>query len=326
MAGGRRKGGSGTGRLLLVGLLMLGLGTGLGWFLSQRETSAPAPVPGKKGPKVPPRAPQAPRAEEPPAADRGNREPEVEKPLPKVAEKPESGTERRPRPEPPAKVLPRMAVVIDDLGYAPPELVTRLCAQPVPLSLAVLPFLPNTRRSAEIGAEKGKEILLHLPLEPQGYPGPSKDPGPGAIFFHMKEAEVRLKVRQAMLEIPGRKGVNNHMGSRMTPDRTRMGWVLEEVKTRGYFFLDSRTEKDSVAWDVAKGLGMRSVQRKVFLDDSKDFGEMRKQWDRALELARKDGEVVIIGHIYPETVAALEKLVPASQDRVRFVFVGDLAR
>ena len=73
-------------------------------------------------------------------------------------------------------------------------------------------------------------------------------------------------------------------------------------------------------------LGIPAVQRKVFLDDDKAFPEMEKQWDRALKLAEKEGSVLIIGHIYPETVEALEKLVPRSKGQVRFVKAGDLAK
>jgi hypothetical protein len=130
----------------------------------------------------------------------------------------------------------------------------------------------------------------------------------------------------ALDEIPHRTGVNNHMGSRITPDRTRMGWVLQEVKARKCFFVDSRTEKDSVAFGVAEQLGIPAVERRVFLDDDKAFPEMEKQWERALKLAEKDGSVLIIGHIYPETVEALEKLVPRSKAQVRFVKAGELAR
>ncbi len=168
--------------------------------------------------------------------------------------------------------------------------------------------------------------MLHLPMEPIGYPGPGRDPGPNAILFNLPEPEVRRRVRLALDDIPHRVGVNNHMGSRITPDRTRMAWVLQEIKARKHFFVDSRTEKDSVAYDVAEQLGIPAVQRRVFLDDDKAFPEMEKQWERALKLAEKEGFVLIIGHIYPETVEALEKLVPRAKGQVRFVTAGQLVR
>jgi polysaccharide deacetylase 2 family uncharacterized protein YibQ len=285
---------------------MLALGLGAGLVLGQQGC-------GRR--EAPPTKRDAAPGPEPRKSDRKPAEPKAK---PQEAARPQS-----PEPE---RALPRFALVIDDLGYMQPELVTRLCSLPVAFSVAVLPFQEHTRESADIAHRLGKEVMLHLPMEPLGYPGPGRDPGPNAILYNLPEPEVRRRVKMALDDIPHRAGVNNHMGSRITPDRLRMGWVLQEVKARKLFFVDSRTEKDSVAYDAAEQLGIPAVQRKVFLDDDKAFAEMEKQWERALRLAEKDGSVLIIGHIYPETVEALEKLVPRSRSQVRFVTAGQLAR
>ena len=301
-----------TSTLALVGwaVLMLALGLGAGLMMGQQGC-------GKR---------EAPAKREAPGPE--PKKPELKKPEKKQAEPRAKPTAEaaRPQRQEPASPLSRLALVIDDLGYVPPELVTRLCSLPVPFSVAVLPYQEHTRESAEIAHRLGKEVMLHLPMEPIGYPGPGRDPGPNAILFNLPEPEIRHRVRLALDEIPHRVGVNNHMGSRITPDRLRMGWVLQEIKVRKYFFVDSRTEKDSVAYDVAEELGIPSVQRRVFLDDDKAFPAMEKQWERALKLAEKEGFVLIIGHIYPETVEALEKLVPRTKGQVRFVTAGQLVK
>jgi len=324
MAPRKRGGGTSTPKVLALGASMLLVGLGLGLLFSSHgcdrkrdrerdEFMRPEP----KRPAHPPKALPTPK---PPESA-----PEVKEPtLPK---EPEPEPEQPKQPEPPkASKLPAFALIIDDLGYAKPELVTRLCAQPFAFAVAVLPFQEFSRQSGEIAHAKGKEVMLHLPMEPIGFPGPGKNPGPGAVLYSQSEAEVRAAVRKALAEVPHHRGVNNHMGSRITPDRMRMGWVLEEIRRSGCFFVDSRTEKDTVALAVAQGLHVPTIQRKVFLDDDKSFTEMAKQWERAIAIARKEGQVVIIGHIYPETVEALEKLVPRSKDRVRFVKVGELAQ
>lgn len=310
-----------TPRLAIWAVAMFLLGLGLGTLftsqgcrkkgqLPEAEERAPA-KPAAKGAAKLPRSAQPLEAPQGPAA-------------PKVLPPAEPHAVAKAAPQTPA--LPRIALVIDDLGYAVPELVTRLCAQPIAFSVAVLPFQEYTRTSAELAHERGKEVLLHLPMEPVGYPGPGKDPGPQAIFYDLPEAEIRARVRKALFDIPFRKGVNNHMGSRITPDRLRMTWILEEIRARHCFFVDSRTEKDSVAFAVAQALAIPTIERKVFLDDDKRFPEIQKQWDRALALAQKDGQALIIGHIYPETVEALEKLIPTAHGKVTFVFAGDLVK
>jgi len=304
-----------TPKLVLWAAAMFLAGIGLGALLTFR---------GCRGAKVrPPRLP----GEEVPVPKHGREArpaPPQAQPLPAPPPPPPPQPARR-APEKPSG-LPRLALVIDDLGYAPPELVTRLCAQPVAFDVSVLPFQEFTHQSAQIAHDQGKEVMLHLPMEPLGYPGPGKDPGPGAVLHDLTEAQVRERVRKALADIPFRKGANNHMGSRITPDQARMTWVLEEIKATQCFFVDSRTEKDSVAFDVARDLAVPTVQRQVFLDDDKAYPAIAQQWHRALDLAGKQGQVLAIGHIYPETVAALEKLVPSAKGKVEFVFASALVK
>lgn len=315
-----------TPMLVVWGVFMILLGLGLGVLFSGTSCNRKQ-HPSEPTEKAPTAKPH--RRSNPPVSSERETEPEpTAKPESHhTPPSPEPQKTPGPTPTPQAKSgLPKLSLVIDDFGYARPELVTRLCAQPIPFSAAVLPYQEFTKESAEIAFEHGKEVMLHLPMEPLGYPGPGKDPGPNAVMYNLGEAEVRARVRAALDAIPHRKGANNHMGSRITPDRTRMTWVLQELKARHCFFVDSRTEKDSVAFDVAEKLGIPSVQRKVFLDDDKHYAEMLKQWQRALDLAKKDGQVVVIGHIYPETVEALERLVPLAKGQVQFVKAGDLVK
>ena len=194
-------------------------------------------------------------------------------------------------------------------------LVKRLCAEPVDFSVAVLPYQEFTKESAEIAHAAGKEVMLHLPMEGRA----DKDPGPDALKYDLPEAELRSRTRKALASVPFIEGANNHMGSRLTSDATRMHWVLEEFRGRKLFFLDSRTIASTVGWQVAGELGLPTAQRNVFLDDDKSFAEIEKQWKRALGIAKKEGQVIVIGHIYPETVEALEKLIPEAKGQVEFV-------
>ncbi len=301
-----RSGRSAKGRrspwgVVLLALVMLGLGLGIGYGFRKAEVSPE------------------------PAAHATARKPLHPAPKARPSVVPAVPPETRPAPSE-ARSKPKIAIVIDDLGQADPELVTRLCAQPIPLTVAVLPFLKHSERSADLAHDAGKEVMLHLPMEPLGYPGPGKDPGQGAVMFGLSEPEVRARVRSALMNVPHRQGVNNHMGSRITPDVTRMRWVLEEIRKKNCYFVDSRTEKNSVAFDVAESLGMRSVRRRVFLDDDRSAAAIEQQWQRALDLAKTEGEVLVIGHIDPETLGVLERVIPRSRDTVEFVFAGVLAK
>lgn len=75
-----------------------------------------------------------------------------------------------------------------------------------------------------------------------------------------------------------------------------------------------------MAFDLAEKLKIRAIQRKVFLDDDKKLDEMERQWERALEPARRVRWSS--SGTYPETVEALEKLIPRTKGEVRFVRPG----
>jgi hypothetical protein len=233
-----------------------------------------------------------------------------------------SDSDDRVEPLMPEATLPMVAIIIDDLGYAPPDAVVRLCKQSIDFDVAVLPHQEFTRQSAEIAHSRGKEVMLHLPMEPNGYPGPGKNPGPHAIMHDLSEQEVRRLVKKAIAVIPFVSGVNNHMGSRITQDYSRMTWILEEVKAKRCFFVDSLTEKKSVAFDIAINLSIPSAKREFFLDDDKDPVAIAKQWERMITLARSKGHAIAIGHMCPQTLDALERLIPLSIGKVRFVRVS----
>ncbi|MBI3130547.1 MAG: divergent polysaccharide deacetylase family protein [Acidobacteria bacterium] len=306
----RKSGGGGsvsTPKLLLGAAVAVGFGLVLGLGLGQQgcgRKPAPkeAPKNGKPSPNKPPAEPKM--VPKPPA----KAEPTATKP-PSSPVKPETN-------------LPRLCIIIDDLGYAPPELVRRLCSLPVPISVAVLPYQEFTKESAHAAHDLGKEVLLHLPMEGLA----TKDPGPDALLANLDESELRRRAKKALGEIPHAIGTNNHMGSKLTADRQRITWVLQEVKARKFFFVDSRTSKETVAEDEARRLHIPTTRRNVFLDDDKAFAEIEKQWERAVALARKDGEALAIGHIYPETVEALEKLVPRVKGEIRFVRASEVVK
>lgn len=216
--------------------------------------------------------------------------------------------------------LPRLALIIDDFGYAPDSLVNQYDALGVPLTVAVLPYQPFSASSAEAAHRAGMEVILHLPME--GTPG--SNPGPDALLVALFEDEFRARTRKALGGVPHISGANNHMGSSLSADTLRMRWVLEEIARSGHFFVDSRTTERTVGETLARRLGIASASRNVFLDNDTSADAIAREWRRALTIAERTGEAIAIGHVYPETLAALRELIPAAKGRVEFVRVSAL--
>ena len=119
-----------------------------------------------------------------------------------------------------------------------------------------------------------------------------------------------------MLEtVPHAVGVNNHQGSRATSDPALMQELMPALRSRGLFFIDSRTTAATVAYDAAERADVPAASRKVFLDDKQERGAILAQLDLAVKDAMRDGSAIAIGHPHPATIAALSEAVPKLQAR-----------
>lgn len=218
----------------------------------------------------------------------------------------------------------RVAIVIDDLGndLGPAE---RIAGWRDPVAGAVLPGLRFSAASARTLSRGGKEVLLHLPMEPAGYP--KVRPGPGVILRTQSDPEIVRILEEDLDSVPGAVGVNNHMGSAATADPRVMRTVARVLSGRGLFFLDSRTTDATVAERVAEESWVPAARRRVFLDDVSTEAAVRAQLAELVRRARKEGSAIAIGHPYPATLAVLERDLPGLvKEGVRVVRVTELVK
>lgn len=226
-----------------------------------------------------------------------------------------------PQKGPETKIPPRIAIVIDDLGYDL-EIARAFMHLDIPMSLSVLPSAPHAPLIAREAQGRGYDVLLHLPMEAKGTHRVGL--GPGGLTARMKEDTVREILKGHFTRIPGVRGVNNHMGSRYTELEEGMSVVFGELKERGLFFLDSRTTPRSVAASLGKRMGVPVVTRSVFLDNQLSSVALRYQTDRLLGIARHAKYAVGIAHPHRETLRSLKENLPRLKNEVQVVPVSEL--
>jgi hypothetical protein len=231
---------------------------------------------------------------------------------PTAAPTPRPAPTAAPRPRPSPGARGRLAILLDDAGQTMDSIAAATSLAPE-VGVAVLPFLPHSAEIAETMHGSGHEVWLHLPMEPEGYP--ASNPGPGAVFVGMADAEIRSAVHAAVNNVPHAVGVNNHMGSRASADLRVMTWVMQELRARGLAFIDSRTTRDTVAEEAARALGVPAGRRHVFLDNTRSSAAIRAQLDEAVERCRLDGATIAIGHLDPITVQTLADELPGLAKR-----------
>jgi len=197
--------------------------------------------------------------------------------------------------QPGRSARPKICIILDDGGEAAPDVAEEFwkLGSKWPLALAVLPYAPYSREQAETAKNLGFVVMLHLPMEPIG----TENPGAGAIFSELSDAEIRERVQEALAAVPQAIGVNNHMGSKATSDSRVMKLVLSEVKRNNLFFLDSVTIASSVGYQEALRMGVPTAKRHVFLDNVASVEAVLKQLEELVRVARNKGTAIGIGHI-----------------------------
>jgi polysaccharide deacetylase 2 family uncharacterized protein YibQ len=214
------------------------------------------------------------------------------------------------------------AIIIDDLGQDLPA-ARQLIALPYPLTCAVLPHLAHSTVTAEEAHRAGREVMLHLPMEPDS----GAKPGAGEIRVGMRGAEVGRLVDEDLSSVPFAAGVNNHMGSRATTDAKLMGEVMEALADRRMFFIDSRTTPHSVALEAARCRGIPTFYRSVFLDDVETVPYALGKLREFLRITEAQDAAVAIGHPYPATLTALTQFLPELERHgIRLVPASQLVR
>jgi len=228
---------------------------------------------------------------------------------PEEPETPERTPARPPAPPASGTVAGvRIALVVDDLGRSVED-VSTLARLGVPITYAVLPFESETPEVVAALHRYGAELLCHLPMQPKN----GENPGPGALLYGMDKEALQKATANALAAVPGAVGVNNHMGSRLSADERSMRAVLGVLAQRGLYFLDSRTSPESVGYRVASQLGVPAAERQVFLDSDMRPEMVREQFLRTLEVAKKRGSAIAIGHPHPATLAVLAAEVPLAR-------------
>lgn len=235
---------------------------------------------------------------------------------------PSSKQEEKPKP-PIAGSLPKIAIIIDDIGYDS-TIVKKFIHLNTPLTLSILPQSPQKNRIVALARAAGFDTMLHQPMEPNEYP--NINPGPGTLLTTMSPDELIRLLNENLDELPIVKGVNNHMGSRMTASSDQMRQIFSVLKKRGLFFVDSRTTAQTICKMSARLLKIPFGERDVFIDHVHKNDFIEKQMHTLVTIARSHGEAIGIAHPHTSTLYVLQKLIPELKKSVVFVPVSELVR
>lgn len=225
---------------------------------------------------------------------------------------------------PPVAAGGTVAVLVDDMGTTVRE-ARQLLEIGVPLTISVIPGLPQARQVSETFYGGGQEVMIHIPMEPADYPKRRLENN--GLLVAQSDEEISRLLKSYLQLVPNAVGANNHMGSRFTENEAKMRVVLGFLKSWDLFFVDSVTTPRTVGASLAREMGIRTARRNVFLDNVQEVGAIREQLRQLVRTAGRNGGAIGICHPHKATLRALlEELPRLQQQGVRFVYVSQMVK
>lgn len=213
-----------------------------------------------------------------------------------------------------AKSKPKFYLIIDDVGYDE-FMLEQFIKLNLKITYAIIPFLPKSMSLYKKLKNANKTVIIHFPMQSKHRNSIEK--------FHInikdKKEEIHKKIEKAFKKYPDAKIMNNHMGSLITSNKDLMKIILEKLKEIDRYFFDSVTIAGSVPEIIGKEIGVKVEKRDVFLDSKDTEESVTKELEKAKNIARKNGMVKVIGHIWSKnTLKVLKKEGPNLNQEFEF--------
>ncbi|MCH7574647.1 MAG: divergent polysaccharide deacetylase family protein [Candidatus Marinimicrobia bacterium] len=220
----------------------------------------------------------------------------------------------------------RIAIIIDDFGYLRNQTTAGFMKLDADITHSIIPGRRYSQILAEESINAGREVIVHMPLEPENYNG--RDEAEYMLLYGMSARDIRARVRKAFQTLPQAVGLNNHEGSLASLDTALLDIIASELLDRGKYFVDSFTTPGTRGLDMMRRRGVPSLPRHIFIDNEDEAGYIRQQLAELAASAEQRGYAIGIGHVgasHLQTLEVLRQEIPKlRQQGFEFVFVSEL--
>lgn len=215
------------------------------------------------------------------------------------------------------KSKPKIAIVIDDVTTQAQK--DKILAMGYKISMAFLPPTNTHPSSAKI-AQSLSFHMIHFPMQASSA---FKGEEVNTLRTTDSYETIEKRVKQLREWYPNAVYTNNHTGSVFTENDEAIDKLFKALKKYNFIFVDSRTSAKSVVKKYAKKYDMPYIVRNTFLDNEQSYQYVQKQLKEAIEIAKKQGYALAIGHPHEITLQVLRDSKNLFKD-VEPIFVNQL--
>lgn len=175
------------------------------------------------------------------------------------------------------------------------------------------PDTPNIARTFEF-------YMIHLPMQAKHFDSPEI----GTLTVNESFESMLEKIKKIRRDFPRAKYTNNHTGSRFTSDYDAMDKAYRALIEQGFIFVDSKTIAQTAVARAAKKYNQPYISRDIFLDDDPSAEAVRRELVAAVNLAKKRGYAIAIGHPKKNTIAVIKASKNNILKDVEVVYLKDI--
>ena len=175
------------------------------------------------------------------------------------------------------------------------------------------PDTPSIARSFEF-------YMIHLPMQAKHFDSPEI----GTLTINESFESMHEKIKKIRKDFPRAVYTNNHTGSRFTSDFNAMDRAYMALIDQGFIFVDSKTIAQTAVAKAAKKHNQPYISRDIFLDDNPSAAAVRRELVAAVNLAKKRGYAIAIGHPKKNTIAVIKESKNNILKDVEVVYLKDI--
>ena len=199
------------------------------------------------------------------------------------------------------KTKPKLVIIIDDVVSKTQK--DKILNIGYPITMAFLPPKSGHKESAII-AQNLPFHMIHFPMQASKN---FKNIEVNTLNISDSYETIEARVKQLRVLYPNATYTNNHTGSVFTENDEAMDKLFKALVKYNFIFVDSKTSAKSVGQKYANKYNLPYISRNIFLDNEKSYEYIKSQLIKSVELAKKHGYAVAIGHPYDITLKVLKE-------------------
>lgn len=202
--------------------------------------------------------------------------------------------------QPPEGKGPRISLVVGGLGINEKATQNALSLLPAGVTLAFVPYAYGVDQMAAAARQKGHEVLIQIPMEPNNFP--DNDPGPYTLRTGSDDVSNIQRLIWVLTRFTGYTGATPMMGDKFLTDGGALSPVLSFMARRGLLFFSNHPAGSIPTEKAAAGTGIAFARADMVIDDTPSAADIDRRLGELEKIARAKGHATAWARLYPVTI------------------------